>query len=173
MSKKKIHRRYQTFFPRFWAGIIDTLIAIPFFIAITLLWEASTSTLVAVLCFAIVTFAYAAYSILMHGYYGQTLGKRAMKIRVLSVDDEPASMRQALLRDCVWLALAIIGFFLDLPEVLGGEYLTTLNEETSLLEDIIAHGTSAWLVLEMITMLFNDKRRAIHDLIAGTVVVRD
>ena len=29
-----------------------------------------------------------------------------------------------------------------------------------------------WFVLEIITMLLNKKRRALHDLIAGTVVVR-
>ena len=29
-----------------------------------------------------------------------------------------------------------------------------------------------WFMLEIITMLLNEKRRALHDLIAGTVVVR-
>jgi hypothetical protein len=30
-----------------------------------------------------------------------------------------------------------------------------------------------WLVLEFVTMLINEKRRALHDYIAGTVVVSD
>jgi hypothetical protein len=29
-----------------------------------------------------------------------------------------------------------------------------------------------WAILELITMLFNEQRRAIHDFIANTVVVR-
>ena len=31
---------------------------------------------------------------------------------------------------------------------------------------------SIWSILDIITMLFSDKRRALHDLIAGTVVLR-
>jgi uncharacterized RDD family membrane protein YckC len=31
---------------------------------------------------------------------------------------------------------------------------------------------NAWLGLELLTMLTNSKRRALHDLIAGSVVVR-
>ena len=31
----------------------------------------------------------------------------------------------------------------------------------------------AWDTLELITMMFNDKWRALHDLIAGTVVVEE
>jgi uncharacterized RDD family membrane protein YckC len=30
----------------------------------------------------------------------------------------------------------------------------------------------AWFVLELLTMLTNNKRRALHDFIAGSVVVR-
>jgi uncharacterized RDD family membrane protein YckC len=110
---------------------------------------------------------------LLHRFYGQTLGKRIMKIRVLSVDDEPITMRQAVLRDSVWLGLLLIGFVLNLPAVLAGDsYLVTIDVTDSV-EIGISYISSAWLILEMITMLFNDKRRAIHDLIAGTVVVRD
>ena len=31
----------------------------------------------------------------------------------------------------------------------------------------------SWVVLEMITMLFNKKRRSLHDWIAGTVVLKN
>ena len=47
------------------------------------------------------------------------------------------------------------------------------------LEDVVLDPTGTvalvagiWFMLEIITMLLNEKRRALHDLIAGTVVVR-
>jgi uncharacterized RDD family membrane protein YckC len=39
-------------------------------------------------------------------------------------------------------------------------------------ETLLMNASMLWLGLELITMLLNDKRRAIHDLIAGTAVVR-
>jgi uncharacterized RDD family membrane protein YckC len=39
-------------------------------------------------------------------------------------------------------------------------------------EAVLAWAGCAWYLLEVITMLTNDKRRAVHDFIAGTVVVR-
>jgi uncharacterized RDD family membrane protein YckC len=40
------------------------------------------------------------------------------------------------------------------------------------LHSYIAFADFAWFVAEILTMLSNEKRRAIHDFIAGTVVVR-
>ena len=34
------------------------------------------------------------------------------------------------------------------------------------------YGLLAWFLLELVTMLFNPKRRAVHDFIAGSVVKR-
>ncbi|MFL6264288.1 MAG: hypothetical protein ACJ76Y_31765 [Thermoanaerobaculia bacterium] len=38
---------------------------------------------------------------------------------------------------------------------------------------LLALGGLAWFLLEVTTALTNQKRRALHDLIAGTVVVRE
>jgi uncharacterized RDD family membrane protein YckC len=37
---------------------------------------------------------------------------------------------------------------------------------------ILAYASIGWFLLEVVTMLTNSKRRALHDLIAKTVVVR-
>jgi uncharacterized RDD family membrane protein YckC len=101
MSKKKILRRYQTFSPRLRAGLIDSMIFFPLSLLNIWIWESSIGTSGITLWCTIATFSHVTYSILLHRFYGQTLGKRIMKIRVLSVDDEPITMRQAVLRDSV------------------------------------------------------------------------
>ena len=37
---------------------------------------------------------------------------------------------------------------------------------------VLSYFLCVWLLLEYITMLFSQKRRAIHDIIAGSVVIR-
>lgn len=36
----------------------------------------------------------------------------------------------------------------------------------------VEYATVVWLLSELVVLLFNEKRRALHDFIAGTVVVR-
>lgn len=166
-------RRYSTFIPRVVAGLIDGFIFFPLAMLDFWIWNASIGPLGLALWFSVNTFAYISYSILLHGTSGQTIGKRAMNIRVLDVHEGPASMKQAILRDSVWLGFITIGYFLELPGVLRGEDPMDPEKEASLGNLILGSGMLIWTFLEFFTMLFNRKRRAIHDFIAGTVVVRE
>lgn len=111
------------------------------------------------------------YSVVLHWLYGQTLGKAVMEVKVVNYPDEsPISFQQAFLRDCVPIVLLIVMvvfmFFAPVPE----------NVESFGLFSIVLLALSfthfIWFLLEIVTMLFDDKHRALHDFIAGTVVVR-
>ena len=56
----------------------------------------------------------------------------------------------------------------------GDDVVETLESKPYLVLLIYAHliASTLWYVAELVTMLFNRKRRAVHDFIAGTVVVR-
>jgi uncharacterized RDD family membrane protein YckC len=105
-----------------------------------------------------------AYSILMHGRYGRTLGKRIMGLKVIDAGEKKEiTYRQALLRDSVPLAgmFGVLLFPLVSP---GTDRLAfdAWSESISL----------GWFLTELVTAALNDKRRALHDHIAGTVVVK-
>jgi uncharacterized RDD family membrane protein YckC len=90
----------------------------------------------------IITFAYA--TALVAAWSGQTVGKRAARIAVVSaVDGSPVGWGRAAIRAAVPLAAVWI------PWGIGG------------LAVLVVYG---W-------MLFNPRRQGLHDLAAGTVVI--
>ena len=111
----------------------------------------------------------------MHGKYGQTIGKMVTKVKIIDAKTHnPISFRHAIVRDSIPILIIIIS------EVYLAYHLAT---GTISIDDLIngESGTGAgwflwifagWYLAEIITMLTNDKRRALHDFIAGTVVVR-
>jgi uncharacterized RDD family membrane protein YckC len=163
--------KYETLSQRFFAAIIDGLILLPFvyFDELILVWTNPIWLLI--LWLPISHSVGWLYSVLLHGFYGQTLGKGICKIRVVdNVTEQPITMRQAFLRDGVIIVLNISLLILALYEVIGGESAEpAFFQETRGALDFIA---LIWASLEIITSLFNQKRRALHDFIAGTVVVR-
>ena len=164
--------KYSTFWPRLFAAIIDGI-----FFAIVLYIEC--------LIFgieydkqdkflqAINGVQFAVYAILMHGLFGQTLGKMIMGVKVLNHDTETKiNITQAIRRESVNLILNITWVLLILALAVSLDLYGTISE--NLVFAVIGFGilSFVWAISEFITMLFNDKRRAIHDYIGKTVVVR-
>jgi uncharacterized RDD family membrane protein YckC len=88
--------RYAGFGPRLGAALVDLLVFIP--VILLTMWSLATSVYLSlILCLPITLFS-AAYQILMHGKYGQTLGKMAMKIRVVQLSHEPITYIHAFWR---------------------------------------------------------------------------
>ncbi|MFL6232502.1 MAG: hypothetical protein ACJ76N_05155 [Thermoanaerobaculia bacterium] len=71
-----------------------------------------------------------------------------------------------ILLNCLSLAYFV---YLVLTRQYGGEAATAVLPAARLL----TLAGLAWFLLEVTTALTNRKRRALHDLIAGTVVVRE
>lgn len=165
--------KYQTFWLRFCAGIIDSLVFLPLdwlddvvratvqVPALLIIWSILRSTI------------FWLYSILLHARYGQTLGKMAVGVKVLDVNEQRTpTLRQAFLRDIGYIILSALGLGYMI-------YLTATNQaftgpdRLTLPLQFLGGAAFGWSLLELVTMLTNPKRRAVHDLIAGTVVVRD
>lgn len=114
----------------------------------------------------LIGFAIAAgYFIPAHHLWGQTLGKRLMRIRVQALDGRPVSVTAATIRYAA----------LDVPWFLNGVFFTGSNWPKVLL---IAAGVVLASVLfigilgNAYLLLFNrPSRRLIHDVLAGTIVV--
>jgi uncharacterized RDD family membrane protein YckC len=164
-----IQLKYRTFWPRFLAAFIDGLILLP----IDLLYKyvySSQSTRIAVEWAILSHSAPWIYSVFMHGYYdGQTIGKMAAGIKVVDISESPITLRQAFMRDCVTVGMTTTVLLVLLLEKFFGNAVSPTVIALSMLLGIT---DSLWSWAEIITMLTNKKRRAIHDFIAGTVVVR-
>ncbi len=93
-----------------------------------------------------------------------------MKIKVFDLDEKNLiGYKRAFLRESVWFFVSIAGIIwliIKTPDInpASGEFDVEYN-------DIGMIVSSAWLLTELITMLSNSKRRAVHDYLAGSVVI--
>lgn len=170
---ERVVGRYDTLWPRIRAGLLDGFVLAPLALADGFLSSPERGALLLIAWAAISYSAYWLYSVLLHARDGQTLGKRAAHVRVLDLSEERIpTLRQAFLRDSGYILLNGLSLVYFIYLVLTRQY----DEHTAAIAlpaRILAYAGLAWFLLEVITALANSKRRAVHDLIAGTVVVRE
>lgn len=163
-----IERKYDTVLNRFAAGIIDGLIFLP----VGLLFSSLTDELTAgtiVLTNILQNLLYAAYNIIGHGRYGWTIGKKAMGLKVLDLNErETIGYWRAFLRESVWIVLGLLGVVYYFVQ----DNSTAPFTDTGFsLADYLSLISTAWFIVEIVSTLTNPRRRAVHDLLAGSVVV--
>lgn len=158
--------KYRTFGARFVAAIIDSLVLIP--ISVILVFSIDTYGYLYTLLDGVSVYV---YYILMHGYRGQTLGKMVMDIKVVNHHDESdITYRQALMRDIVPLGLTLAIHLIDW-RIMSMD-IANYTTEWFMVMAFVGSLPLIWAIIEIISMLTNEKSRAIHDFIAKTVVVK-
>lgn len=175
-------KNFATFWQRLAAPLIDLLILLPIWLVQPwLMWFSKSVALVlTVLCSALII----GYSICGHGLFGRTIGKWSMGIRVVRVSGERIGWREAWLRssvDILLSALGVVEWMVALVTLADPEYYGLRWSQR--VANVAAHEPSwtvwatrvgvIWFWSEVVTMLFNERRRALHDFIAGTVVISE
>ena len=172
-----ISQKYSTFGPRFWTGWVDNCVLWPIGFVVSILIALELPSKVGAILFSTQYLVCWFYTVIMHAKYGQTFGKMVCKIKVVDFGTEGAiSIRQACLREGIPIAvsLGIVSYQIYAIST-GGLSLDAIakgqmpKDRTYLVLTILP---LLWGVAEAVTMLSNEKRRALHDYIAGTVVVR-
>jgi uncharacterized RDD family membrane protein YckC len=164
--------RYATFWARARAAFIDGLIFWPLTFGGRWIFDRTDGGVIPVLWYILMSGLPIAYSVLFHAATGQTIGKRVVNIRVVDRDEyTPVTLAQAVKRDIGWMVLATFSLLTELGDVAGGVNPLTRTELTAV-QWVAASGTLIWVAAELLTMLANERRRALHDVIAGTVVMR-
>lgn len=173
--------RYAGFWPRVCAGAIDVLVLLPFFILWT--WSFFTSYAAALFVIVLAPLLVEGYYIYFVGRWGQTIGKMALKIKVVSLDGSDAGMVRAFYRDSVNIILSIVATTITLTAVLSipsdlYSWLPSFQKMqfiqariNTLSQTVVDSLYWIWAISEFIVLMTNKKKRAIHDFIAGTVVV--
>jgi uncharacterized RDD family membrane protein YckC len=163
--------RYHTFWRRIGALTIDSLLSSLFvsgLLCIFYLFTSRSWTWFVMLNVA-TNLATAAYFILMPARSGQTLGKMAAGVVIENIDGSPITYEQAFLRHLPRLALGICGSILALYWLWGIPRIELHSFRT--MPHFMRLISVLWLVAEALTVVSNDRLRAIHDFIANTVVV--
>lgn len=174
---------YAGFWPRFAALLLDLLVMSPLFILIW--WGNEHFRLFDVYYFLPGTLFGLWYGVYLVRRFGGTPGKRLMKLRIVKVSGESVTYREALLR---YLPEWVMGIGTSLAGIVAvisltdAQYFaaTTLIERSQVVAEAmpswngpVTIALNVWVWSEFLVMLTNKKRRAIHDFIAGTVVVKD
>ena len=162
--------RYRTGLKRFGAAIIDGIVFLPFVVIENWLFGNTESLAVRMVWTFFLLILTCFYSIFLHYKYGQTIGKWVTGVKVLDIGElKTMSFKQSVIRDSFYL----------ITEILAVLYFTYLffsaSQTDNLFEDYSnfkSYPILIWTLLELITMLTNNKRRAVHDFIAKSVVVQ-
>jgi len=160
---------YKTFWRRVAALIIDGLVMAPVTGMILFMTWRGMSFGAYLFWTVLSTVVSCAYWIGMHGRYGQTLGKMATGVKVLKMDGQPLTYGVAALRYFPFIFIGLISMVGTLNYLSGlGEITFQSLTGAPKWSQWINH---VWMIAQLITVLSNPMRRAIHDFIAGTKVV--
>lgn len=122
------------------------------------------------------------YCVYLVKRFGGTPGKLIVGIRIRKLDGEPVGYREAFLRyfpDAILGLLLAIILIIPVFHMTDEEFRSFPPKERNLriaklaspLKEPLGIAQQVWLWGELIVLLTNQKRRALHDFIAGTVVV--
>ena len=168
---KEDNLKYKTGIRRLGAVIVDTLVFVPLEFADNFVQANLGNKIGLVFWLTFMTALTIFYFVFMHYNYGQTFGKMVANVKVVNLDlTRNLTIRQALLRNSFYIAVETIGLLYFVVELISGDLSTR-----ELLDGFDEFGGTVvliWVLLELLSMLINDKRRAIHDFIAGSVVIK-
>lgn len=172
--------RYAGFAPRLASVMLDCFIMLP--LGVLVLWCNSHYRLFSVYYLVPGTLFGLFYSAYLVRRFGGTPGKLLVGIRIRKLDGTPVGYREAFLRyfpEFVLGLLMSIAMLFPLFHMSDAEYQSlSFAARTSHMVELapswykpLQWVQTVWIWGELIVLLTNRKRRALHDFIAGTVVV--
>lgn len=170
--------KYAGFWKRLASILIDAAVFSPFLLLS--FWLDSISRTTSLVAAVVYIMLVVTYDISFVAKYGQTLGKMAVGIKIVKIDGQLVSWKEAILRHSVNIIFAIInGVVLcyAITKIPESEYISLswkardlrINEFYPAWINMMSY---VWIWSEVVVLLFNKRKRALHDFIAGTVVIQ-
>jgi len=173
---------YAGFWKRFWAAIIDLIIIVPviyLYFFVRLKGSDKNIAIVITILFSIVV---AMYNVFFNVRFGGSPGKLAVGIRVTKPDGSRIGWLEAWKRSSVDLLYASLALYINIFAIIHvdlnkysalgfsgqASFLQTYYPSWFGTADVLEQ---VWFWSELVVLLFNRRKRAIHDFIAGTVVI--
>jgi len=164
------------------AFLIDLIVFTPLVIFQTKAMQSSPRLFAVILI--LFSFIMTGYWVFCHGRWGKTIGKKLTGTYVATLDGNHISWKQAFLRSSVDIIFAIIASTILLPIYLSipieGYAELTSRDRFELIKSFwpvwypyFNNTQQIWIWSEFIVILTNKRKRALHDFIAGTVVLQN
>ena len=170
---------YAGFWRRMIAMLVDFVVLTPIMVA--LFAAEGLSRPAAIASHLVYTALAATYPVYFLSRWGQTIGKWVAGIKVLRLDGGPLSPAHAWRRSSVEIVLMVVYLVLTIytvatwtgPEWSSMNWFDRRGEMTQRTPAFWIYDLTSetWGWSELVVLLFNTKRRAVHDFIAGTIVV--
>ncbi|MEO0779476.1 MAG: RDD family protein [Bacteroidota bacterium] len=158
-----------SFWQRVGASLVDGLVMIPIYVItlffITAVYDISFLEAVYSPYVMFNALIPAAYKIIMEGQYGATLGKMAMRLRVVDAEAQKIDINHALRRYVIYGISLISSVVFNAAIILEAENLfVTLGSVNQLI--------SLLVIVSLIFVAFDERKQAVHDKIADTFVIQ-
>jgi len=164
-----VAKQYRTFWRRWGAAIIDAQVLSLLGLLENWILAHPAPGVVRAIWFVLFSILGCAYSIYLHGRFGQTLGKHWMRIKVVDLSGQALTMMQAFRRELLNLPFGVWWLIAGLPLVFRGGTLDAPDPTQRHFPMVVQ---SCVVGLELFSTLVSRQRRALHDFVAGSVVVR-
>ncbi len=167
------YEKYQTIALRFMAMIIDSIVLIPLWLFGSYLNSSVGSTSLSTFVInSLIGLAAVFYYILMHAFFGRTIGKMLMKVRVVDVFETSINLGQSAIRSLPQLVPLLVTLSFENPQGWSGNATQWDVQLAASLKFLLTIFLLVWTVLNVLIALSGDKHRALHDYLAGTIVVK-
>jgi uncharacterized RDD family membrane protein YckC len=174
---------YLGFWQRLAAYALDFAILVPYaLVARQLIYTSRSAYLVNLILGTILAIVFEVYLVKR---FGGSPGKLIMGIQIAKLDGSKVGYRQAIIRYSVLFFISILssaGLLMSLFSMSDLEYaaFTSAQAHVRALEagapawyQPLQIAGAVWVYSEFLVLLTNKKRRALHDFMAGTVVIRN
>jgi len=172
---------YAGFWSRLGAALLDTLILLPY--SALVVYINSLSIYGHYFTFVPGIIVHVWFNIYLVKKYGGTPGKLLLGIKIIKLDGNDVTWREAFLRQVVTLAMSVFGSLITLYglSLADPEYYDSLGwlykqqyimGLIPVLSTIFVWTNNIWVYSELFVLLFNKRKRAIHDFMANTVIVK-
>jgi uncharacterized RDD family membrane protein YckC len=170
---------YAGFWSRLGANLLDGLILIPYSFLLLYIYSLNIYAYLFLLIPSLLISFW--YNVYLPKRYGGTPGKLIVGLKIVKINSSSIGWKESFLRFSVNIVLIIINTVLMMTAVFMADqevysslnwlqkstYLSSLTNVT-----LSTTLTNIWVWSEVIVLLFNKRKRAIHDFIAGTVVIK-
>ena len=172
---------YAGFWERLGANVLDIFCYLPVTFLIEYISSTSkTSYFVMIIPHLLFIYYYNIYCVQK---YGGTLGKLIVGIKIININGKKATETNAWLRFSVSVVLILFITTIKaysvskIPEDLYTrlnrlDRSTLINQQIPILFNVFSWASNLWAISELITLLANEQKRAIHDFLGDTIVVR-
>ncbi len=167
------------------ARLVDCAVLVILTVVLILVWKTASLTKSTYLIRTLLPLVVGSlYFIGLHGRTGQTLGKMTMHIKVLQSDGSKVTYGIATVRSIVNVGISLL-FAIAVAIALGRcdpEHWPSLAKRDQIVAVhsafpsgffVLKATTWLWCLAEVISLLVTRTRRAIHDFMAGTIVVEE